>query len=265
VGVIEPQPAVPVWPRRPQRLATAVVEVLVDRIVGGQLAQGSTMATEPALCETFGVSRTVVREAVKALETMRLVKVQQGQGTTVRQFAAWDLMNPVVLAATVRHDAELSILEDLIDVRRALEAQMAAQAALRASATQLGVIEAAMAKLLIEVDDPTRYLQADLDFHDAIMAASGNRLGRAAIHTINAEAFRSLRYLGDPTPDDCRESNIAHHAVLEAVAARDADEAGRAMNSHILGSWYRRRPSRAMVEGGIRERPAGDYVAGPRD
>jgi DNA-binding FadR family transcriptional regulator len=112
------------------------------------------------------------------------------------------------------------------------------------------VIEAAMARLLIEVDDPTRYLQADLDFHDAIMAASGNRLGRAAIHTINTEAFRSLRYVGDPTPDDCRESNIAHAAVMEAVVGRDADEAWRAMNSHIVGSWHRRRPSRAMVEGG---------------
>jgi GntR family galactonate operon transcriptional repressor len=239
----------PAWPRRPQRLATAVVASLVDRIVGGELAQGSTMPTELALCETFGVSRTVIREAVKSLEAMRLAKVQQGQGTTVQEFAEWDLLNPVVLAATVRHDAELSILEDLIDVRRALEAQMAAQAAVRATKEQLTQIKAAMGKLLAEVDNPARYLQADQDFHDAIMAASGNRLGRAAIHTITAEAFRSLRYVGDPSPDDCRESNIAHAAVLEAVVGRDGDKAWEAMDNHILGSWRRRRPSRSMVDG----------------
>jgi len=254
--MIDPQPASsvlgaesPAWPRRPQRLATAVIAELVDRIVGGQLAAGSTLPTEPVLCETFGVSRTVIREAVKSLEAMRLVKVQQGQGTTLRPFADWDLLNPVVLAATVRHDAELSILEDLIDVRRALEAQMASQAAVRATAEHRVQIEAAMARLMAEVQDPIKYLQADLDFHDAIMTASGNRLGRAAIHTINAEAFRSLRYVGDPTPDDCRESNIAHRAVMEAVLGQDADLAGQAMNDHILGSWHRRRPNRTMIEG----------------
>jgi DNA-binding FadR family transcriptional regulator len=91
--MLDPEPASsvlgtdpPAWPRRPQRLATAVIAELVDRIVGGQLAAGSTLPTEPALCATFGVSRTVVREAVKSLEAMRLVKVQQGQGTTLRRW-----------------------------------------------------------------------------------------------------------------------------------------------------------------------------------
>jgi GntR family galactonate operon transcriptional repressor len=130
---------------------------------------------------------------------------------------------------------------------------MAAQAAVRATPEHLSRIEAAMAKLMAEVDDPILYLQADLDFHDAIMTASGNRLGRAAIHTINAEAFRSLRYIGDPSPDDCRESNIAHRAVLDAVLTRDADQAGQAMNDHILGSWHRRRPNRTMIETDARD------------
>ena len=127
------------WPRRPRRLATALVEDLVDRVVGGEPPEGATLPIEPVLCETFGVSRTVVREAVKSLETMRLVRVQQGQGTTVRPFADWDLLNPLVLAAVVRHDAENAILEDLVDVRRALEAQMAGQAAIRATETPTGV------------------------------------------------------------------------------------------------------------------------------
>ena len=95
----------------------------------------------------------------------------------------WDLLNPVVLAASIRHDAELAILEDLIDVRQALEGQMAAEAAERADAKQLDRIETAFNHLFAEEEDPARFLRADLDFHDAIMAASGNRLARAVIHT----------------------------------------------------------------------------------
>lgn len=237
----------PAWPRRPQRLATAVVEDLVDRLVASEFASGAVLPTEPALCSSYGVSRTVIREAVKAMESMRLVTVQQGQGTTVRRFEEWDLLNPVVLAATVRHDAELSILEDLIDVRRALEAQMAGQAAEKATAEHLTAIEAAMDGLRGGTQDPAHYLQADLDFHDRIMAASGNRLGRAVIHTINAEAFRSLRYVGDPTPAECELSNVAHEAILARLLARDVEGSGAAMNDHIIGSWHRRRPTRPQV------------------
>lgn len=232
------------WPRRPRRLATAVVDELVDRVVGGAAPAGSTLPTEPALCETFAVSRTVVREAVKALEGMRLVRVQQGQGTTVRPLEDWDLLDPVVLAAVIRHDAELAILEDLVDVRSALEAQMAAQAAARADEDQLTAVRERMAVLEREVGDAGRYLQADVAFHDAVMLASGNRLGRAVIHTLQLEAYRSLRYMRDPSTDEMELSNVAHRAVHDAVLARDADGAERAMREHVIGSWHRRRPAR---------------------
>ncbi|MEO9153350.1 MAG: FadR/GntR family transcriptional regulator [Lapillicoccus sp.] len=230
------------WPRRPRRLATAVVDELVDRLVGAEIAAGSTLPTEPVLCETFGVSRTVVREAVKSLEAMRLVTVQQGQGTRVRPLPDWDLLDPLVLSAVIRHDAELAILEDLVDVRSALEAQMAGQAAARGDAAQRALISARMTTLGAEVGDPARYLRADVEFHDAIMVASGNRLGRAMIHTLQVEAYRSLRYVGDPTADEMRRSNVAHQAVHDAVVAGHAEAAEAAMREHIIGSWHRRRP-----------------------
>jgi len=68
---------------------------------------------------------------------------------------------------------------------------------------------------LCEETDATRFLRADLDFHDAIMAASGNRLARAVIHTINTEAFRSIRYIGETTHKDCVDSNVEHRAIYE--------------------------------------------------
>ncbi|HVV18350.1 MAG TPA: FadR/GntR family transcriptional regulator [Pseudonocardiaceae bacterium] len=247
----EPNSPLRGWPRRPQRLATGVVEDLVDRIVGGELAPGSALPIEPVLCELFAVSRTVIREAVKALEAMRLVTVQQGHGTTVRQVADWNLLNPIVLAASVRHDAELSVLEDMVDVRRALEGNMAGLAAVRADAEDLRRIEEALAQLHAEETDAARYLRADLAFHDAIMMASGNRLGRAVIQTINTEAFQSLRYIGEPTAEDLKHSNAEHQAVYDRIAARDDKGAARAMSDHILRSWRKRRPKTADGRGKV--------------
>ncbi|MBM9506348.1 FadR/GntR family transcriptional regulator [Actinacidiphila acididurans] len=239
----ESAPKLPSWPRRPKRLATAVVEDLVDRIVGRELPEGSALPIEPVLCEMFAVSRTVIREAVKSLEAMRLVHAQQGHGTRVRSSDEWDLLNPVVLAASVRHDAELSILEDMVATRRALESEMAGQAADRADARQLRRIEAAFALMLAEEHDPARFLRADLEFHDTIMVASGNRVGRAVVRTINAEAFRSLRYIGETTVKDCQDSNAEHRLIWERVQAHDPEGAARAMNDHILRSWLHRRPT----------------------
>lgn len=234
----------PRWPRRPVRLASAVIDDLVDRIVGGGFLEGGTLPREPNLCDSYGVSRSVIREAIKALETMNLVKVQQGQGTTVLPLDHWDLVNPTVLAAVVRHDAELAILDDLVDVRSALEPQMASQAATRATDSDRKRMIDRMAELERYVDDPDRYALADVAFHDAILAASGNRLGRAIISALTTEAYRSIRYIGEPTHEDREISNLAHRAVLDAVVAGDPDLSAQAMNKHIVDSWRRRRPQR---------------------
>lgn len=238
------QPALTPWPRRPARLATAVIEELADRIVGGQFAPGATLPTEPALCEAFGVSRSVLREATKALEAMRLVKVQQGQGTTALPLSEWDLAHPVVLAAVIRHDDELAILDNLVDVRCALESQMAARAAVAVTDEQQSMIDARLADLDRFVDDAERFAAADIAFHEAIHTASGNMLGRAMIKRLTQEAYRSLRYIGEPTNEQRRITNQGHHRIRDAVAARNPDGAAEAMTRHISEAWEMRKPGR---------------------
>jgi DNA-binding FadR family transcriptional regulator len=121
---------------------------------------------------------------------------------------------------------------------------MAAQAAIRATDEQLAEISAAYDRLVADEDDPALHRQTDLEFHDTIMRVSGNRLGRAAIRTVLAEGFRSLRYLGDVTTEDCRLADVDHERLLERLLARDAEGAAISMNDHIVGSWLRRRPRR---------------------
>lgn len=119
---------------------------------------------------------------------------------------------------------------------------MAAQAAERANDDERALISERMHALEQEEHDPSRFLQADVAFHDAILAASGNRLGRAIIATLTVQAYRSLRYVGDPGPDELKRSNVAHKAIHDAVLAGEVELSAQRMSDHILESWHRRRP-----------------------
>ena len=206
--------ALPAWPRRPARLGTAVMDALVDRIVSGELRPGTLLPTEPRLCEAFSVSRTVIREAVKILEQKGLVRIRQGQGTTVAQSDEWNLLDPVVLEASVRHDKDLRILDDLVQVRRVLESDMAGQAAGRATSADRAEMRRQLDQLAVEVVTPERHMLTDLEFHDVIMRASGNRLGRAVVRTIQSEARASDRYNGLPQSGRLRSVQCRPRADL---------------------------------------------------
>lgn len=229
---------------RPRRLASAVEDALLEAIITEVVAPGETLPPEPALCETYGVSRTVVREAIKSLEVKGLVKAVQGQGTTVRPMVEWNLTDPQVLATTIRHDDALAILDDIIEVRVALESHMAARGAVNATDEDRREISARM-NAMIGLADPDEYAIADIAFHDAIFAASGNRLGRAIIRSINAEANRSQRYIGEVDvmgDEHWRLGTRAHQEIHDAVIAGDGPAAADAMERHIRESWDRRRP-----------------------
>lgn len=233
--------APPTWPKRPARLGTAVVDVLLDRIVSGELEPGTLLPTEPRLCEVFSVSRTVIREAFKILEQKGLVRVKQGQGTRVALPDEWNLLDPMVLGASVRHDKDLRILDDLVDVRQVLESQMARQAAVKATASDHAEMKRLLGQMAVEVVAPDRHMVTDLEFHDVIMRASGNRLGRAVVRTIHSEARSSDRYNGYPQRADCEASDVGHRQIYDRIVAADPEGAAREMSKHIVGSWFARR------------------------
>jgi GntR family transcriptional regulator, galactonate operon transcriptional repressor len=232
----------PRWPRRPQRLATAVVSDLADRIVAGEFAVGSPLPIEPVLCERFGVSRTTIREAVKGLEAMRLVEVRQGSGTSVRASEEWNLLDPTVLAARVAHDDDLGILDEIIALRCQLEGAMAGRAAVRHDDEQCANLVALLEQLDAACDEPDRYLDLDVAFHEVIMSMSASPVSRAVITALNTQVFGSGRYIGQPTTADRQKSNAGHHEILQALMDRHADDARHAMSEHIYQSWLRRRP-----------------------
>jgi GntR family galactonate operon transcriptional repressor len=233
----------PRWPRRPQRLATAVVGDLADRIVAGEFAVGSPLPIEPVLCERYGVSRTTIREAVKALEAMRLVEVRQGSGTSVRSCEEWNLLDPTVLAARVAHDDDLGILDEIIALRCQLEGAMAGRAALSLDEEHCANLASLLDQMDAAFDEPDRYLDLDVAFHEVIMSMSASPLSRAVITALNTQAFGSGPYIGRPTTDDRRKSNAGHREIFQALMNQHADDARHSMSEHIYQSWLRRRPT----------------------
>lgn len=230
------------FPRRPARLAFPVIEALVDQIISGQLPAGSQLPPEPALCEIFGVSRITVREALKSLEDKGLALARQGSGTTITEEDNWLLLDPIVLAAAVRHDTQFTLLNQLVNMRAQLESPMAAQAAGKAGPADIAEMAELLALLDEQVDEQEKFLETDVAFHDRIMRASGNQLSRSIVRTVHAEARKSYRYSGDPTSAECRLSNEEHRAIFECVRNQDEAGAERAMSQHILQAWERRRP-----------------------
>jgi DNA-binding FadR family transcriptional regulator len=231
----------PAWVVRPANLASAVATELVDRIVRGVHAPGTPLPPEPALCETFSVSRTVVREAVKMLQEKGLVLVRQGSGTTVTAPMMWNMLDELVLKATIANDDNLDILDDVVVTRRLLESDMAHVAARVATQDVLD-------RLLRFVDDMDKllgdhaaYADHDRAFHDVIMQTSGNRIARGVVRALEGQVFDKARYMGKPARAMRVASNRGHRRIYERIAANDPAGAAEAMFTHITEAWLVRR------------------------
>jgi DNA-binding FadR family transcriptional regulator len=146
-----------------------------------------------------------------------------------------------VLAATVQHDDQLVVLDQLVGIRSTLEAQMTARAAELATDDDLRDIERLLARLDEETAVPARFIETDVAFHDRIMQASHNTLGRSIIRTLHAQARTTFLYNGTPDATACERANAEHRAVAERLLARDSEGAAQAMAAHITTAWNRRR------------------------
>jgi DNA-binding FadR family transcriptional regulator len=230
---------------RPARLSVVVVEALVEGIVSGRYPAGTLLPPEPVLCQSFDVSRSVVREAMKVLEEKGLARARQGHGTTISPPDEWNLLDPAVLAAAIRADDTMQILDELVDVRVALESAMARTAARSMDDAELAELGDLLAEMETQLGDPERYLATDTRYHDFIMRSSGNRLGRSIIRAIHPHARASSRYSPPAGEEDIRLAHRGHTEIYEQLRRHDPDGAAAAMQEHIRGTWTLRKPKQA--------------------
>jgi DNA-binding FadR family transcriptional regulator len=219
----------------------AVAAELVKRIVRGFYPSGSPLPTEPVLCETFSVSRTVIREAVKMLQEKGLVHVRQGSGTTVTPSATWNMLDELVLSASIAEEDGMDVLDDLVVTRRLLESDMANVAARVATDDVVEGLRVLVEQMEELVDDPATYGEHDRAFHDLIMRTSGNRIARAVVRSLESQVINTARYMGQTNRALCIASNRNHRQIYERIAAHDSSGAAEAMFTHITEAWLVRR------------------------
>ncbi|MBK5542871.1 FadR family transcriptional regulator [Pseudomonas sp. TH05] len=212
-------------------LADQVTAALKAHIASGEALPGSRLPTEPVLSERFGVSRTVIREAISRLKSAGLVEVRQGSGTVVSEGAH-------IKAFTIDLDVRGSIEAVLrvTELRRGIEGEAAALAAQRHTQEQLQAIHQALLAIDAAEQAGLDGVEQDLAFHFSISQATGNPL-YPSLHEFIAqfikEAIRITRSNEERRRDLASTVRTEHFAVYAAIAARDVEGARQAALTHI--------------------------------
>jgi DNA-binding GntR family transcriptional regulator len=197
-----------------RKYSDTATELLRQGILTGEYEPGERL-NELALSEKFRISRSPIREALKSLEAQGLVKIVPGRGAYVMDF-----------------DPEA--IEQLGEVRIALETRAAKLAAIRGTAEQIAAIGALLERAGHAIEDRAMY-PPDADFHSAVISASGNPRLVSMANEVNAQ-FRLARARSGSQPNRAQAAYREHLVIFEALQNRDADAAAKAMEAHLTNS-----------------------------
>lgn len=217
---------------RTEHLPTRIATQFAKRIYDGVLKPGEKLPTEHAMSKTFGVSRTVVREAIAQLRNEGLVETRQGVGAFAKKWQARQLRLEDAKSMD-RH-----AFRDLYQLRLPLEIEAAGLAAVNHSAGQMAALDEALTRMNRRENWGESGVTADLDFHRIVGEATGNTYFAQFVAAISdrighvittARADGLLEEVIDRTVEE-------HGAIRDAIANRDLERAREAMRRHLAGS-----------------------------
>jgi GntR family transcriptional repressor for pyruvate dehydrogenase complex len=212
-----------------RKLYEQVVERIRDRILSGDLKSGDQLPNERSLGEQFGVSRTVIREAMKTLIENGLVEVRRGQGTFVVDGTADALKQSLRLMIGL---ASEELVDEMVEVRELLEPELAARAALRRDDVDLQALREAITDMEGALDEAEAFIEADNRFHIALAVATHNHLAPRLLDWV-VDLLQELRGKIFRVAGGPQRGQRHHLAILAAVEAGDAEGARKAMLGHL--------------------------------
>jgi GntR family transcriptional regulator, transcriptional repressor for pyruvate dehydrogenase complex len=213
------------------RLSDQVAQQLATEIRAGRLAPGAKLPPEARLVEQFAVSRTVVREAVSRLKSLGLVDSRQGSGVYVNASVPFAPLN-----FDARHAVSKEAVVQMVEVRRALEAEVAALAAQRRTTADLQRIQQAVTALDLAVHAGGNGVDEDVKFHRAIADAASNPFLIGTLEYL-AQFLRGATQV--TRANEARRTDFAaqvqaeHAAIVSAIEARDVARARQAAGRHM--------------------------------
>ena len=224
-------------PSRPAQLA----EWFAGEIRSGRLASGEKLPTEQELNAQFGVSRTVIREAMASLRSEGLVVSRQGSGVFVADHRASPTFRIISDAAR-----SLTDIENVLQLRLAVELEAAAVAAEKRSDEDLAKMRRCLDSIDVSISAGDAGIEADFDFHCAISAATGNPYFERLMHSFGPAIIppRSIRPQSETAEDRqiyLEQIQAEHRRIYQAIERRNAETVRFVMREHLEGSRERHR------------------------
>ncbi|MGP3991696.1 FadR/GntR family transcriptional regulator [Streptomyces sp. 3N207] len=228
-------------PVAPQKgtVTQRAIDQIKALIAEGRLNPGQRLPTERDLAAQLGVSRSSMREAVRALTFMGVLEARHGSGVYVTQLDAGDLLESLGVVADLSRGPQLG---ELLEVRKILESTATALAAARIDAEQLAEVERHL-RAMDATDDIEAILAHDLAFHRAIAQAAGNDTMAAVLEGLSSRTFRARVWRGFQEEGAIDRTRREHASIYRALVDQDPESARTTAAAHVgeVERWLRER------------------------
>lgn len=211
--------------------AEEIADRLREMIHNGELISGDRLPPERDLAKTLGVSRPTLRAGIRSLSAVGILQSRQGAGTFVTE----RMESPTLDSSPLKMLSALHgfTSDEMFEARLALEMSIASLAAKRATSEQMTVLAEEIAGMYASLNDPEQYLVHDMNFHQTVAAASGNRILTALMNMIAAILY-DVRSKTVKRATDLKQSAEQHHNIYRAMRERDPAAAEKAMHDHLV-------------------------------
>jgi DNA-binding FadR family transcriptional regulator len=211
-----------------------IARVLGTEILSGAYPPGANLPVEAELLARFEVSRTVLREVLKTLAAKGLVSAKTRVGTRVSDPVRWNLFDATVLSWRVALGLDDSFRRELFEIRRLVEPRAAELAAQRRDSASIAELRSLIERMGAKGHSRRSFAEADLDFHLAVGAASGNSLMRSIAGVIEAALIASFTVSSPTESTELQAENVRNHEkIVDAIEAGDPPAASAAM-LHVI-------------------------------
>jgi len=214
-----------------QRTSTPelVVRELLQNIKDGDLKPGDKLPPERDLAQSFGVSRSSVREAITAMVLVGYLEVTQGKGIFLKQ----DVPSPYILSSSLRDVLDAYWTLDVLETRQVMECSLVRLAASRADEGDIRRLRGALDRMEAHMDDLEGFYQADFDFHNAICEATNNEVMSEMLKIIIAKTHAHyLKFMPDALCEPEKAVATARR-IVDCIEARQASQASEVMIEHL--------------------------------
>ncbi|WP_066544126.1 MULTISPECIES: FadR/GntR family transcriptional regulator [unclassified Sphingomonas] len=213
-------------------LSDIVAQRLTQQIIAGAMMPGDTLPSEGDICRAMGVSKPVVREAVRKLAALGIVEIRQGKASTIGELAPEPVRQMLRFAMHINPDG----LNEAVDLRRAIETHAAVRAAEYITDEEIDRLKQVLAQMEGALADHDRWVALDLEFHQLIARASHNSLIAFMINALSDSMREVISTLHAQIKVRDDRTIERHRAVATAIAARDPAAAEAAMRDHFAAT-----------------------------